>query len=155
MGGSRGSNLNYKRDEKITCEPNRQMDNVLTGEVTTMSDFSPRSIVLRFIDVVNQGDLEGIASFMSEEVVFTDILGRVYQEKDFMENYLSAFPDYKIHVHHTLQGGNGVAIFGKTSGSHVPPEIEEQGWLVWTAEIKGGLISEWRIYSNEAYAMRS
>jgi hypothetical protein len=120
-----------------------------------MNDFSPRSIVLRFIEVVNQGNLDGIAPFMSDKVVFTDILGRVYQEKDFMENYLSAFPGYKIHIHHALQGGNGVAIVGKTSGSHIPPEIEEREWLVWTAEIKDGQIIEWRIYSSEAYAMRS
>jgi hypothetical protein len=120
-----------------------------------MSDLSPRSVVLHFIEVVNQGHLDGIASFMSVDVVFTDILGRVYQEKDFMENYLLAFPEYKIHVHQALQGGNGVAIFGKTSGSHVSPEIEEQEWLVWTAEIEDGLISRWRIYSSEGYAVRS
>ena len=120
-----------------------------------MKDYSPRSVVLQFIAFVNQGDLDGIASFVSDNVVFMDILGREYQEKDFMENYLSAFPDYKIHVHHTLQGGNGVAIFGKTSGSHVPPEIEDQEWLVWTAEVEDGWITEWRIYASDAYAMRS
>jgi hypothetical protein len=111
--------------------------------------------VLKFIEAVNQGDLDGIAMFVSEEVVFTDILGRVYQEKDFMENYVAAFPDYKIHVHHALQGGDGVALVGKTSGSHVPPEIEEQEWLVWTVEIEDGLITEWRIYATEGYATSS
>ncbi len=120
-----------------------------------MHDFSPRSVVLRFIEVVSQGNMEKIGSLVSDDVVFTDILGRVYREKDFMENYLLAFPEYKIHVHHVLQGGKGVAIFGKTSGSHVPPEIEEQEWLVWTAEVEDGLITEWRIYSSEAYAQRS
>lgn len=120
-----------------------------------MNDFSFLSIVLRFIEVVNKKHLDEIATFVSDDIVFTDIQGRVYQEKDFMENYLAAFPDYEIHVHHALQGGNGVALFGKTSGSHIPPEIEEKEWLVWTAEIKGGLIAEWRIYSTEAYAMGS
>jgi hypothetical protein len=127
----------------------------MAKEVKAMNDLSPRSVVLQFIEIVNKGDLDGIASFVSDGVIFTDILGRVYQEKNFMENYLSNFPDYKIHVHHALQGGNGAAIFGKTSGSHVAPEIENQEWLVWTAEVEDGLITEWRIYSSDDYAMRS
>lgn len=120
-----------------------------------MDDFSPSSIVLRFVECVNEGDLEGIALLISEGVKFTDIRGRVYREKGFMAGYLAEFPNYKIHVHHALQGGNGVAIIGKTTGSHVPPEIEEKETLVWTAEIQDGLISEWRIYSDSEYAQRS
>ena len=120
-----------------------------------MSDLSPRSTVLRFIGCVNTGDLEGIASLIAEDVKFTDIQGDVYWERGFMANYLSEFPNYKIHVHHALQGGNGVAIIGKTSGSHVAPEVEEKEILVWTAEIRAGLISEWRIYADDGFAGRS
>ena len=120
-----------------------------------MSDLSPCSIVFEFVGYVNEGDLEGIASLISEDVKFTDIQGRGYREKGFMAGYLSQFPDYKIHVHHALQGGNGVAIIGQTTGSHVPPEVEEREILVWTAEIRDGLISEWRIYSGDEYAGRS
>jgi len=72
-----------------------------------------------------------------------------------MERYLEQFPNYKIHAHKFLQGGNGAAIIGKTSGSHIPPEIEEKETLLWIAEIQDGLISEWRIYSDEEYAHRS
>jgi len=46
------------------------------------------------------------------------------------------------------QGGNGVAIIGKTTGSHVPPEVEENETVLWTAEIRGGLVAEWRIFSD-------
>ena len=62
------------------------------------------------------------------------------------------FPNYKILIHHVLQGGGGAAIIGQTSGSHVPLEIEENGILVWTAEIREGLITEWRIYADKGYA---
>jgi hypothetical protein len=72
-----------------------------------------------------------------------------------MESYMKAFPGYKIQVHHVLQGGNGAALIGRTTGSHVPARIEEKELLVWTAEITGGLISEWRIYSNAEYAKHS
>jgi len=69
-----------------------------------------------------------------------------------MENYLKAFPKYKIHVQNILQGGGGEAILGSTTGSHVPPEIEKNEILVWTVEVRDGLITEWRIYSTERYA---
>lgn len=120
-----------------------------------MSDSSPCSIVLRFIRCINEGDLAGMASLVSPDVVFTDIRGRVYREREFMAGYLSEYPDYKIHVDYALGGGNGAAIIGKTTGSHVPAEIEEKEILVWTAEIRDGLICEWRIYSDEEYAERS
>ncbi len=120
-----------------------------------MADSSPGAIVLRFVEYVNEGDLAGIGSLISEDVKFTDIRGRVYMEKGFMAGYLSEFPNYKIHVRHALRSGEGVAIIDKTTGSHVPPEIEEGETLVWTAEVKDGLISEWRVYSGEEYARRS
>jgi ketosteroid isomerase-like protein len=120
-----------------------------------MSGSSPASIVRTFVEYVNEGDFEGIASLLSERVKFTDIRGRVYREKDFMADYVRNFPDYKILVHHILQGGQGAAIVGKTAGSHVPPGIERQETLVWTAEVRDGLITEWRIYSDAEYAARS
>jgi ketosteroid isomerase-like protein len=120
-----------------------------------MSGSSPASIVRTFVEYVNEGDLAGIASLLAERVKFTDIQGRVYREKEFMADYLSNFPDYQILVHHILQGGQGAAIVGRTAGSHVPPEIEEREILVWTAEVRDGLITEWRIYSDLEYAARS
>jgi hypothetical protein len=82
---------------------------------------------------------------ISEDIIFTDILGRIYQEKGFMAGYLAEFPNYRIHVHKILQGGKGAAIIGKTTGSHVPPGIE----------IQDGLITKWRIYADDDYADRS
>jgi hypothetical protein len=120
-----------------------------------MDASSPVSVTRAFVEYVNQADLEGMASLLAADVKFTDIQGRVYVEKEFMADYVSNFPGYRILVDHILQGGQGAAIAGRTSGSHVPPEIEEQDTLVWTAEIRDGVITEWRIYSGAAYADRS
>ena len=117
-----------------------------------MENKSPLTVVRDFIEDVNHRDLGKVNSCVSNEIKFTDIQGRVYIEPEFMENYLKAYPDYKIHSKHFLQGGDGVAIVGLTSGSHVPQEVEENEVLVWTAEVKGNLITEWRIYSTEKYA---
>lgn len=121
-------------------------------ENIAMDKTSPRSIVLDFIKNVNQGNLIEVNAAISEDVISIDILGRVYQEREFMENYLINYPQYKIHVDNALRGGNGVAIIGHTSGSHVLSEIEKNETLVWTAEIEDGLISEWRIYASDEYA---
>jgi hypothetical protein len=117
-----------------------------------MKNTSPDTLVTDFIAYVNQGDLEKVNTYLSPEIKFTDIQGRVYYEPEFMENYLKAFSKYKIHIHHVLRGGDGVAVIGHTSGSHVAPDIEENEVLVWTAEMEDGLIAEWRIYSTERYA---
>lgn len=71
------------------------------------------------------------------------------------EGYFAPYPDYKIHVHHVLVGGNGVAIVDRTTGSHIPPEVEERETLLWTAKVRDGLVSEWRIYSNEEEVRKS
>jgi hypothetical protein len=120
-----------------------------------MDDLSPRSIVLRFIDHVNQGDLDKLNALISEDLKFTDIQGDVYYEKGFMAGYLAEFPNYKIHVHHSLPGGNGVAVIGKVSGSHFPPQKEAEEILVWTAEVQHGLITDWRIYSHVGHNRES
>jgi hypothetical protein len=120
-----------------------------------MNESSPCSLVLKFIEYVNQGDIEAFNAMISPDVIFTSIVGNVYQEHGFMAGYLSEFPNYKILVDHALQGGDGVALIGRVSGSHVPPEIEEQSVLVWTVELDGDLITSWRIYAGEAYASGS
>jgi hypothetical protein len=120
-----------------------------------MENISSLSIVMDFIECVNQGDLEKVNLFISPKVTFTDIQGRVYFEPEFMENYLKAYPNYKIHVENALRGGSRVAVVGHTTGSHVPPDVEENEVLVWTVEIKDGLITEWRIFSSERYAGES
>jgi hypothetical protein len=45
-----------------------------------MDRSSARSVILRLIEYLNPGDVDGMNSLISDEVVFTDIKGRVYRE---------------------------------------------------------------------------
>ena len=108
-------------------------------------------VVLRYVEHVNAGQIEEVYNLTSEELCFIDIAGDTFHEREFMTNYMKAFPDYRIHISQALQSGRGVALIGKTSGSHVPPEVEEQETLVWTVEIAGGQITHWRIYADSSY----
>ena len=117
-----------------------------------MAESAATNVVLEFVERINAHDLEGICALMTEDFTFTDYEGKIERGKELMrtgwEGYLSSFPKYKIIVQHVLIGGGGVAIIGKTTGSHLPPEVEEKETVLWTAEIRNGRVAEWRIYSD-------
>ena len=107
-----------------------------------------KSVALKFVEVINAGDSEGLIKLQTEDFALIDMGGDIYRGRDGWEGYFSAYPKYKIHVQHVLTSGKGVAIIGKTTGSHLASEIEENETVLWTAEIRGGLVAEWRIYSD-------
>jgi len=109
---------------------------------------SLKSVALKLVEVINAGDSEALVKLQTEDFTFIDMEGDVYCGRDGWEGYFSAYPEYKIHVKQVLTGGNGVAIIGKTTGSHVAPEIEEKETVLWIAEIRDGLVAKWRIYSD-------
>ncbi|HOP08730.1 MAG TPA: nuclear transport factor 2 family protein [Candidatus Methanofastidiosa archaeon] len=109
------------------------------------------SVALKYVEAINNGDSESLVALQAEDFTFIDVDGVLSQGKINWKGYFSAYPKYKIHILKVLTGGNGVAIIGKTTGSHVPPEIEEKETVIWTAEIRDGLIVEWRIYTDARY----
>jgi len=113
-----------------------------------MSKQVPKSVTLKFVEVINLGDSEALTKLQTDDFTFIDMAGDITRGRDGWEGYFSSFPKYKIHVQHILTSGNGVAIIGKTTGSHVPPEVEEHETVIWTAKIRNGLVAEWRIYSD-------
>ena len=107
-----------------------------------------KSVALKFVEVINAGDSEALVKLQTEDFALIDMAGDIYRGRDGWQDYFSAYPKYRIHVQHVLMSGDGVAIIGKTTGSHVPPEVEEHEMVLWIAEIQDGLVAEWRIYSN-------
>lgn len=107
-----------------------------------------RSTALGFVECINAGDPEALKAHQTEDFAFTDMSGEVTRGRQGWEDYFTSYPDYRIHVERVLIGGEGVAIIGRTTGSHVSQEVEEHETVLWTAEIRGGLVSEWRIYTD-------
>lgn len=108
----------------------------------------PRAVALKFVEVINAGDSAGLIKLQTEDFTLIDIAGDVYRGRDGWQDYFSSYPKYRIHAKHVLTSGNGVAIIGNTTGSQVPPEIEEKETVLWTAEIRNGLVAKWRLYSD-------
>ena len=109
---------------------------------------TPKSVALKFVEVINAGDSGELIKLQTESFTLIDMAGDVFRGRDGWQDYFSSYPKYKIHVQHVLMSGNGVAIIGKTTGSHVPPEVEEHETVLWTTEIRDGLVAESRIYSD-------
>jgi hypothetical protein len=131
-----------KTNEQDNSKPTYP-ESALSAEVE-----KPKSIALKFVEVINAGNSEALIKLQTGDFTLIDMGGHTYHGRDDWSDYFSAYPKYKIHVQHILTSGNGVAIIGKTTGSHVPPEVEAKETVLWTAEIRNGLVAEWRIYSD-------
>ncbi|MGC1121576.1 MAG: nuclear transport factor 2 family protein [Candidatus Methanofastidiosia archaeon] len=105
-------------------------------------------VALEFVEAINSGDPERLIALQTEDFAFIDMSGDIEHGQQGWSDYFSAHPEYRIHVQQVLIGGKGVAIIGRTSGSHVPPDVEAEETVLWTAEIRNGLVSEWRIYTD-------
>jgi len=117
-----------------------------------MKDTTTVDVVSTFVECINAGDLDGLCSLMTDDFAFIDYGGKVERGKDVMRqgfrSYFSDYPQYKNITEKVLTGGTGVAIIGKTTGSHISPEVEVKETVLWTAEIRDGKVAQWRIYAD-------
>ncbi|MGD2105489.1 MAG: hypothetical protein PVJ55_10315 [Anaerolineae bacterium] len=68
--------------------------------------------------------------------------------REGFQSYFAEYPAYKIHVEKVARSGSDIAIVGKTTGSHVPPDIEESETVVFVAKIEHNHVAEWRVFSD-------
>ncbi len=107
-----------------------------------------KSMALSFVDRINAGDSKGLMELQTEDFTLIDCEGEAYRDRDGWQGYFEECPNYEIHVNQVITSGNGVAILGRTTGSHVSPEVEERETILWTAQIRDGMVAEWRLYSD-------
>ena len=100
------------------------------------------------MEAINHGDSKALIRLQTEDFTLVDAEGGVFRGRDGWEGYFADYPKYEIYIQKVLTGGSGVAIIGKTTGSQVPPEIEAKETVLWTAEIRDGLVAEWRLYTD-------
>lgn len=113
-----------------------------------------KAAVLKFVECINAGDAEALMKLQTDDFSFIDMSGNVFTGRQSWDDYFTSYPDYRIHVERIVSGGDGVAIMGRTTGSHVAHEVEEHEAVLWTAEIRDGLVAEWRIYTDLEDAKR-
>jgi len=104
------------------------------------------SIALKFNEKINQQDLEGLAELMSDDHTFIDNSGEITKGKDIMKEgwreFFNKYPDYQNIFTCVTTQNNVVVMVGYSTCSYKPLD----GPSIWTAKIRDGRISEWRVY---------
>ena len=118
---------------------------------------NPVEIVLKFLEKINQHDVDGLASLMSEDHVLVDSLGSRFQGRETLkvgwQSYFRMCPDYRVSHEEIFSHGNIVAVFGAAGGTVAAQgELKaENRWQVpaaWMAIVKNGQVAEWRVYAD-------
>jgi ketosteroid isomerase-like protein len=110
--------------------------------------------VIRFIDRINHGDVDGLAALMTDDHelrVFLEpaVTGRA-ANTDAWRGYAAAFPRYCIHPHRIAERDGRVAVQGHTTDSHLElSEAEERrATLIWVADVVDGALRTWTLVDD-------
>jgi ketosteroid isomerase-like protein len=106
------------------------------------------TVALRFNEMINTRDLQGLAELMTEDHTFIDIPGEVHEGRDQMVlgwfDFFKNYPDYRNNFTRVDARDDFVTMIGYSDCSHEPLD----GPSIWTAKIQDGLVSEWRVYED-------
>jgi len=110
-----------------------------------MDLYNPIEIVERFNECINNQDIEGLSNLMSDDHVFIDRDGSSHGPKSFMvegwKDFFKMFPEYKNTFEKIKIYNDRVVVLGFAYWSKKEPCDR----VIWSALIKGSLITEWRI----------
>jgi ketosteroid isomerase-like protein len=118
---------------------------------------NPVELVLKFLEKINQHDVHGLASLMSEQHVLVDSLGNRFQGREKLEAgwqaYFNMCPDYAVSHEEIFDHGNIVAVFGFAGGTiaakgGLKPENRWRVPAAWMATVRSGKLVEWRVYAD-------
>ena len=106
----------------------------------------PKLTALQFNEYINNQDIEGLTSLMTEDHIFIDRAGDHYRNmvngwKEFFDN----FPTYKNFFTRVESRGNLVILIGYAKWSK---DSLEEDHAIWSARIENDLVAEWRIYED-------
>jgi hypothetical protein len=110
-----------------------------------MDAFDVMMVVLRFNERINIQDLEGLVHMMTLDHFFIDSKG---ERDDDMEEgwrgFFASYPDYRNVFTRVQVEEDFVAIAGHSTCSYEPLN----GSALWSARVRDGLVSEWRVYKD-------
>lgn len=114
-------------------------------------------VAQRFVEKINAHDLGGLVALMTADHVFVDSLGSKFTRPGIeagWKYYFAMVPDYWIRIDRIILDNDEVILIGAAGGTYVPnggamkPENRWETPAVWSVQIRGERVSEWRIYSD-------
>lgn len=104
------------------------------------------SLVLRFNECINTRDLTGLAEMMTDDHTFIDSSGETHKGREKMTlgwfDFFKDYPDYRNNFTQIFIQGDLVVMVGFSECSHESLD----GPAIWTAKLRDGFVSEWRVY---------
>ncbi len=114
-----------------------------------MDSFDVMMVALRFNEKINQRDLDDLVTLMTVDHVFIDSLGELTEGRDVMKDgwrqFFASYPDYRnVFTRGQVVKEDFVVMLGYSTCSYKPLS----GPALWSAKIREGRISEWRVYKD-------
>jgi ketosteroid isomerase-like protein len=109
-----------------------------------MDAFDAMMAALRFNEKINQRDLDGLVNLMTDDHLFIDNSGDVDKNmKEGWRGFFKKYPDYRNIFTSVTVRDNVVVMVGYSTCSNEP---RLNGSSMWTAKVRDGRVSEWRVY---------
>jgi len=130
------------------CEFMESKEHILMGSNLELLGLRSKSATtLQFNNYINCQDLEGLSSLMTDDHTFIDSENDVHKGKEVMtegwRTFFESYPDY-TNIFQRVEMRNGmVVMFGYSTCSNEPVL---DGPAIWSAKVRDGKLSEWRVY---------
>jgi len=106
--------------------------------------FDVMMAALRFNEKINHRDLDGLVNLMTDDHLFIDNSGDVYKNmKEGWREFFEKYPDYRNIFTSVTVKDNVAVMVGYSTCSNEP---RLNGPSMWTAKVRDGRVSEWRVY---------
>lgn len=109
-----------------------------------MDAFDVMMTALRFNEAINQRNLEGFVTLLTEDHVFIDNFGHIDTHvAEGWHAFFTKYPDSR-NVFTFVTVHNDVAVMIGYSTCTKEPHLN--GPSMWTAKVRDGRVAEWRVY---------
>lgn len=114
-------------------------------------------VIQEYVNKINDHDVDGMTKMVSDDSVFIDSMGINTHGRENMRKawdvLFTFFPDYKLQMKNVISKNGMVALFGTASGTlatdgKILIENKFEVPASWTAEVKDGKITKWRVYAD-------
>jgi ketosteroid isomerase-like protein len=118
---------------------------------------SNKDIAIKFVEAINNHNVDEIVDLMSDDHVFIDAYGDKYTGKKGMkegwQGYYQLFPDYKVEISDVIAADSLIGLFGYASGTYknIKDETNSNFWRTpasWKAVVENKKIKHWQVYCD-------
>lgn len=108
----------------------------------------PSDVAVQFNDTINDRDLSELEELMTVDHCFIDTSGTMTRGRaanvDNWRGFFEQFPDYENVFTSVTATDDVVTMVGRSNCS----DDRLQGPAIWTARVREGNVSEWRVYED-------